>query len=180
MSEEAAREAVLHQSSFKIIHERTLIKVDFMVRKHEDYRLYEFTRRVRLTVAGIDIWVVSREDLILSKLHWAKESLSERQLADVENLIATGCDTGMVSQIEPDRYADTGFAVKDTPPEINRRLFDAMMRKTPAERLLMSLDMMATARELVMQSIQRESGAVSEAEAKRLAFVRLHGIPCPW
>jgi hypothetical protein len=55
-----------------------------------------------------------------------------------------------------------------------------MMRKTPAERLLMSLDMMATARELVMQSIQRESGAVSEAEAKRLAFVRLHGIPCPW
>ncbi len=86
----------------------------------------------------------------------------------------------MVSRIEPDRYADTGFAVKDTPPEINRRLFDAMMRKTPAERLLMSLDMMATARELVMQSIQRESGTVSEAEAKRLAFVRLHGIPCPW
>lgn len=86
----------------------------------------------------------------------------------------------MVSKIEPDRYADTGFAVKDTPPEINRRLFDAMMRKTPAERLLMSLDMMATARELVMQSIQRESGAVSEAEVKRLAFVRLHGIPCPW
>jgi len=31
--------------------------------------------------------VVSKEDLILSKLLWAKESLSERQLADVENLI---------------------------------------------------------------------------------------------
>ena len=93
VSEEAAREAVLHQSSFKAIHERTLIKVDFMVRKHEDYRLHEFTRRVRLKVAGIDLWVVSKEDLILSKLHWAKESLSERQLADVENLIATGCNT---------------------------------------------------------------------------------------
>jgi hypothetical protein len=86
----------------------------------------------------------------------------------------------MVSRIEPDRYADTGFAIKDTPPEINRRLFDAMMRKTPAERLLMSLDMMATARELVMQNVQRESGAVSEAEVKRLAFARLHGMPCPW
>lgn len=86
----------------------------------------------------------------------------------------------MVSRIEPDRYADTGFAVKDTPPEINRRLFDAMMRKTPAERLLMSLDMMATARELVMQSVQRESGTVSEPEVKRLAFERLHGMPCPW
>jgi hypothetical protein len=86
----------------------------------------------------------------------------------------------MVSRIEPDRYADTGFAVKDTPPEINRRLFDAMMRKTPAERLMMSLDMMATARELVMQGIHREAGAVATAEAKRLAFQRLHGVTAPW
>jgi hypothetical protein len=52
----------------------------------------------------------------------------------------------MVSKIEPDRYADTGFALKDTPPEVNARLFEAMMRRTPAERLLMALDMMATAR----------------------------------
>ena len=86
----------------------------------------------------------------------------------------------MFSRMKPDRYADTGFAVKDTPPEISRRLFDVMMRKTPAERLLMSLDMMATARELVMQGIQRESGAVSGVEARRLAFQRLHGVPCPW
>lgn len=87
----------------------------------------------------------------------------------------------MVSRIEPDRYADTVFAVKDTPPEINRRLFDAMMRKTPAERLMMSLDMMATARELVMQGIQREgTGTTTSADAKRLAFQRLHGMPCPW
>jgi hypothetical protein len=84
------------------------------------------------------------------------------------------------SRIEPDRYADTGFAVKDTPLEINRRLFDAMMRKTPEERLMMSLDMMATARELVMQGIEREAGAVSGIEIKRRAFQRLHGAPCPW
>ena len=31
--------------------------------------------------------------LILSKLDWAKESLSDRQLSDVQNLIATRCDT---------------------------------------------------------------------------------------
>lgn len=54
----------------------------------------------------------------------------------------------MVSRIEPDRYADTSFAVKDTPPEINARLFGAMMRKTPSERLLLCLDMMATGRAL--------------------------------
>ena len=92
VSAEAAREAVLHQSSFNAIHEATLIKVDFLVRKREDYRLHEFTRRVRVKVADFELWVVSKEDLILSKLDWARESLSERQLADVENLIATGCD----------------------------------------------------------------------------------------
>jgi hypothetical protein len=63
-----------------------------MIRKREDYRLHEFTRRQRLKVADFEVWVVSKEDLILSKLHWARESGSERQLADVENLIATGCD----------------------------------------------------------------------------------------
>ena len=93
VSAEAARDAVLNQSSFNAIHQTTLLKVDFMVRKREDYRLHEFSRRIRLKVADFEVWVVSKEDLILSKLHWAALSLSERQLADVENLIASGCDT---------------------------------------------------------------------------------------
>ena len=92
VSPEAAREAVLHQSSFNAIHQHSLTKVDFMIRKDEEYRLHEFTRRVRVRVEGFDVWVVGKEDLILSKLHWARESHSQRQLADVENLIATGCD----------------------------------------------------------------------------------------
>ena len=93
VSEDAAREAVTHQSCFNAIHQPTLIKVDFMIRKREEYRLHEFARRRRLKLWDFEVWVVSKEDLILSKLHWARESQSERQLADVENLIATGCDT---------------------------------------------------------------------------------------
>ncbi|HWB03133.1 MAG TPA: nucleotidyl transferase AbiEii/AbiGii toxin family protein [Verrucomicrobiales bacterium] len=92
VSPEGAREAVLHQSSFNAIHQRTLMKVDFMVRKHTEYRQHEFTRRERRRIADFEVWVVSKEDLILSKLDWARESLSDRQLSDVENLIATGCD----------------------------------------------------------------------------------------
>jgi len=34
----------------------------------------------------------------------------------------------MDSGINHARYADTGFAVKDTAPEFNERLFAAMMR----------------------------------------------------
>jgi hypothetical protein len=35
------------------------------------------------------MWFVSPEDLIISKLNWAKDSLSEIQLKDVRNLIGT-------------------------------------------------------------------------------------------
>lgn len=82
----------------------------------------------------------------------------------------------MVSRIEPDRYADTGFAVKDTPPEVNARLFAAMMRKTQEERLLMGLDMMATARKLAWASLE---DAGTEAERRALFFQRWHGMPLP-
>ena len=92
VSPEAARDAVLSQSSFNAIHEQTLVKADFMIRKREEFRLAEFARRQRMRIANFDAWVVSKEDLILSKLDWARESLSERQLSDLKNLLATGCD----------------------------------------------------------------------------------------
>lgn len=83
----------------------------------------------------------------------------------------------MVSKIEPDRYADTGFAVKDTPPEVNAMLFAAMMRKTPAERLLMGFDMSATARAMVWSSIP---ASLPEDERRRAFYLRFYGEPLPW
>jgi hypothetical protein len=83
----------------------------------------------------------------------------------------------MVSRIEPDRYADTGFAVKDTPPEINAMIFKAMMSKTPEERLLMGLDMMATAREMVWSGIDSQG---TKEERRSRFFKRFHGLDCPW
>lgn len=91
-SPEAARQAILNQSTFNVIHNETLIKVDFMIRKREDYRLVEFERRQRISVQGRSLWIVSKEDLILSKLDWARDSQSQRQITDVENLLATGAD----------------------------------------------------------------------------------------
>ncbi len=69
-----------------------MIKVDLIIRKREEYRLEEFGRRHRVSMAGKELWIVSKEDLILSKLEWARESLSQRQLTDVRNLLATDCD----------------------------------------------------------------------------------------
>jgi hypothetical protein len=41
---------------------------------------------------------VSKEDLILSKHYWAKDSHSELQLRDVTNLVATGCDRAYIER----------------------------------------------------------------------------------
>jgi hypothetical protein len=40
-----------------------------------------------MTIDGATVWVVAPEDLILSKLVWAKNSQSELQLRDVRRLL---------------------------------------------------------------------------------------------
>lgn len=87
VDEQEIREAIAHQSLFNIIHYDTVVKVDCVVRKQTAYRLEEFGRRRPLEIDGQRIWVVAPEDLILSKLYWARESLSELQLGDVRNLL---------------------------------------------------------------------------------------------
>ncbi|MCF7789680.1 MAG: hypothetical protein K9N47_26385 [Prosthecobacter sp.] len=66
--------------------------------------------------------------------------------------------------------------MKDTAPEINEMIFTAMMRKTPEERLLMGLDMMATARELAWSNLPN---ATTETERRRAFFLRFQGQELP-
>ena len=96
VSSDAVREAVSQASSFNLIHLRTMNKLDIMIRKREEYRLNEFDRRTKIEVRGQGIWVVTIEDLILSKMDWARDSRSERQMEDVKNLLAAGCDMAYV------------------------------------------------------------------------------------
>lgn len=80
--------AVRQKSLFNLIHNRSMLKIDFIIRKDAAYRKMEFSRRKIIEVGGHTLWVVSPEDLILSKLAWAKDSSSEMQLRDVRNLLA--------------------------------------------------------------------------------------------
>jgi len=78
----------------------------------------------------------------------------------------------MVSKIEPDRYADTGFSVKDTAPEVNALLFRLMMERTPGERLKMGLEMTATAKALVWASLPE---GLTEEERRAAFLKRFYG-----
>jgi hypothetical protein len=77
---------------FNLVHLASLVKVDVVVRKDEPYRAAEFARRRQIELPGFRVWIVSKEDLILSKLLWARDSQSELQRRDVQNLLATGVD----------------------------------------------------------------------------------------
>lgn len=92
VSLDAIREAITYASMFNVIHNESLIKVDLIVRKDAPYRRAEFARRKAVQIGGQEVYLVSKEDLILSKLVWAKDSRSEQQLRDVQNLVATGYD----------------------------------------------------------------------------------------
>lgn len=84
--------ALTNQTLFNIIHSESIFKVDCIVRKDTEYRRLEFERRRQVEIEDIKIWIVSKEDLIISKLHWAKDSRSEFQLRDVKNLLKSGYD----------------------------------------------------------------------------------------
>ena len=96
VSREAVDSSITNASMFNLVHNESVIKVDCIVRKQTEYRLTEFNRRQRIRIEDFEIWIVSKEDLILSKLFWAKDSHSELQLRDIKNLVSTGCDRAYI------------------------------------------------------------------------------------
>lgn len=83
------KNALQNRQMFNIIHNKAIVKVDFIIRKDDEYRRIEFGRRQGIDFEGSRIDITSAEDLILSKLSWAKDSLSEMQIRDAKNLMKT-------------------------------------------------------------------------------------------
>lgn len=116
LSEVAIDEALELEKSFNIIHHASGIKIDFMVRKNIQYRKVEFERRKKVMIDKVPIWVVAPEDLIISKLYWAKDSRSDLQLRDVKNLlkISSNLDQDYLTHwIDKLQLTDVYSGVKD-------------------------------------------------------------------
>jgi len=94
----AVSRAINNESLFNVIHNGALIKVDCIVRKSSAYRLLEFERRREVEFQEVPLWIVSKEDLIISKLLWALDSHAEFQLRDVRNLLASGYDASYLEE----------------------------------------------------------------------------------
>lgn len=87
---DAVFDAVERASMFNVIPMRWGLKTDFIVLGDEPFDLTAFERRRQADWHGAPIWVIQPADLVLSKLRWARESLSGQQLADIRAIMASG------------------------------------------------------------------------------------------
>jgi hypothetical protein len=88
----AVEMAIETNKMFNIIHNETITKVDFIIRKNIEYRLIEFERRKFINLFDIPTYIVSKEDLIISKLFWMKDSGSNMQKKDILLLLSSEYD----------------------------------------------------------------------------------------
>ena len=89
---EMVSDAIKNQYMFSIISIKEVMKIDFIIRKKTEYCKAEFKRRRQVIIEGVKVYIVSIEDLIISKLLWAEDSMSELQIKDVKNLLEEKVD----------------------------------------------------------------------------------------
>lgn len=97
VSRNSISRAVEKRSMFNLIHLEKAVKVDCIVLRDEEFEKSKFARRREATIGELKFWTITKEDLIVSKLDWAKNSLSEMQIKDVANLTANDYDAEYIS-----------------------------------------------------------------------------------
>jgi hypothetical protein len=82
-----ALEAHRRQSMFNVIDLDSGWKIDCMLRKSRPFSVEEFSRRHRVILHGVSIFITSIEDLIVAKLEWSRLAQSQRQIEDVAAIL---------------------------------------------------------------------------------------------
>jgi len=97
VSEDSIRRAIERRAMFNIISLAHGGKIDCIIPKDSEFARESFRRRYKATVAGTEIWTTTREDLIVAKLNWAKDTHSEMQVRDIANLTSSEYDSTYVA-----------------------------------------------------------------------------------
>ena len=105
------RDALRRRSMFNVIDLGSGWKGDLMMKKARPFSVEEFRRRRSERILSMDAMTVSPEDSVLSKLEWAKDSGSERQLRDVRGVLEVQRDALDVEYLR--RWA-TELGVRET------------------------------------------------------------------
>lgn len=92
---ETVKAEVERKGIFNLINNKYILKIDFILLKNGTIHHEGFRRRKIVGVDDFEVWMIAPEDLIIQKLLWAKESVSEMQLKDVGNMIRMVSDMDM-------------------------------------------------------------------------------------
>ena len=96
-----AIEAFRHRDMFNVIDLETGWKVDLILRKERPFSISEFNRREAVEWMGVRLFIATAEDVILSKLEWARLSGgSERQMRDVAGVLEMHNERLAIAYIE--------------------------------------------------------------------------------
>jgi hypothetical protein len=98
VDQEMIKNEVARVGLFNLIHKQYIIKIDFIIKKETEFQKSTFTRRKKVLINDQAAWIIAPEDLIISKLIWAKETHSGMQLADVKNLLSIALDKSYLEQ----------------------------------------------------------------------------------
>lgn len=85
--QEGIYDEIRRKGMFNIIDFETGFKVDFITMKKDLYEQVKFQNRRKTIYADINLWIISPEDLIISKLQWIQVLESEKQKNDIINLL---------------------------------------------------------------------------------------------
>ena len=96
--EEKIPGAIDRRSMFNVLSNQTLIKIDLAMKKDTPFHQQAFDDRERTHIWGVDLWSIKKDDLIVSKLYWAKDSRSELQQRDVVGIMLNGFDLEYVTK----------------------------------------------------------------------------------
>ena len=87
LTEEGVRDACEGASMFNIIHQKTMVKVDWWVMKATPFDRSRMERRRAVEFFDVPTFLSSAEDLLLIKLQWFKDSESEKHWNDAIGIV---------------------------------------------------------------------------------------------
>lgn len=90
---DTALEARKRESPFNVVDMATGWKIDLIIRKSRPFSEEEFRRRKRVNLQGSPLFVASAEDVVISKLEWAKLAQSQRHIEDVAGILRMRWDS---------------------------------------------------------------------------------------
>ncbi|MBX7055200.1 MAG: hypothetical protein K1X36_09610 [Pyrinomonadaceae bacterium] len=98
ISKDSVLRAIRSRSMFNIINQTHGGKIDCIIQKDTAFAQESFSRRFKVSVAKIEFWTTTKEDLVLAKLLWAKDAFSEMQIRDIANLTESEYDSDYVTK----------------------------------------------------------------------------------